>query len=83
MIINTYSFGMHCVVGERGQVTIPKSAREALALRPGMQLEVAVEDGAVILRRPSIDGALVAWEGSAEIAYGTTDEFVKALRDES
>lgn len=74
---------MHCVVGERGQVTIPKSAREALALCPGMRLEATVQDGAVILRRPSIDGALEAWEGSADVAYGTTDEFVKALRDEA
>lgn len=74
---------MKCALGERGQVTIPKAVRRELGLLPGMHLDVTVEDGAVMLRRPSIDDALTVWEGSVEIPYGRTDEFIGTLRDES
>ena len=74
---------MQCSIGERGQVTIPKEVRRELGLRPGMRLDVTVENGAVLLRRPSIDSALEVWESSAEIPFGATDEFIATLRDET
>ena len=38
-------------VSTKGQVTLPKSAREELGLEPGSQLEVVVEPGAIRLRK--------------------------------
>jgi len=38
-------------VSTKGQVTLPKSAREQLGLEPGSQLEVVVEPGAIRLRK--------------------------------
>jgi len=72
---------MQCSVGERGQVTIPNQARDALGLVPGMRLEVSLADGALVLRKPGIGEVLEAWEGTADNPYGSTDEFVAALRD--
>ncbi len=71
---------MHCSVGERGEVTIPKESRDALGLVPGMRLEVSVTDGALVLRKPGIGEALEAWAGTADNPYGSTDEFIAALR---
>ncbi|MFN2383518.1 MAG: AbrB/MazE/SpoVT family DNA-binding domain-containing protein [Gemmatimonadota bacterium] len=38
-------------MGERGQVTIPKSLRQSLGLRPGEELLFEERDGALIVRR--------------------------------
>jgi AbrB family looped-hinge helix DNA binding protein len=54
---------MQSAIGERGQITIPKAVRRQLGLRPGMRLEVSVENGAVTLRRPGIADAIDAWGG--------------------
>lgn len=83
ILISAYFFRMKCALGERGQVTIPKAVRRELGLQPGMQLDVTVENGVVMLRRPSIDAALEVWESSIEIPGGRTDEFISTLRDES
>lgn len=74
---------MQSSIGERGQITIPKAVRRELGLRPGMRLEVSVENGAVTLRRPGIDDALEAWEGTAENPCDSTDEYLRMVRDES
>ena len=40
----------------RGRITIPKSIRDALCLRPGDRVEFALEGNQVVLRRPGADG---------------------------
>ena len=42
---------LKATVSTKGQVTLPKSARERLGLEPGSQLEVVVEPGAIHLRK--------------------------------
>jgi len=42
---------MKSVVGEKGQVTIPKAIRESLGLRPGAILEFEEQGGKLIGRR--------------------------------
>lgn len=37
-------------VTERGQVTIPKSIRSRLGIRPGQEVEFTVEDGRLLLQ---------------------------------
>lgn len=46
---------MKAVVAERGQVTIPKSLRDKLGIRPGTALEFAAKDGTLIVRKAETD----------------------------
>ena len=41
-------------VSRKGQVTLPKEVREALAIREDDYLVLRVEDGRVVLEKPSI-----------------------------
>lgn len=59
-------------LAERGQIVIPKEARDALGLKPGMRLAVRVEDGRLwIEKRVRLD--LDRWKGKA-IDDGLTSE---------
>ena len=40
----------------RGRITIPKSIRDALCLRPGDRIEFTLEDDQAVLRRAGADG---------------------------
>jgi AbrB family looped-hinge helix DNA binding protein len=42
---------MKSTVGEKGQVTIPKTLRDRLGLKPGAELEFEERDGKLIGRR--------------------------------
>jgi AbrB family looped-hinge helix DNA binding protein len=42
---------MKSIVSEKGQVTIPKSLRDSLAIRPGTELDFVEENGALVARR--------------------------------
>lgn len=42
---------MESIVAERGQITLPKAARDALGLAKGSRLEVSVSNGRIILRK--------------------------------
>lgn len=68
-------------VGERGQITIPKTIRDRLGITPGMALEVHEEAGAVVFRKPGIGPALARWAGSAQNPFAGTDELLHNLRD--
>ena len=46
---------MKAVVAERGQVTIPKSLRDKLGIRPGTSLEFSAKDGALVARKAETD----------------------------
>ncbi len=39
---------MRSVVGEKGQVTIPKPLRDSLGIRPGVELEFEEEGGKLV-----------------------------------
>ena len=80
--IHAYLSCMKTVIGERGQITIPKPIRESLGIRPGMKLEIVEEDGVIMLRKTGIGQALDKWAETAENPYGTTDAFLNAVRDE-
>ena len=46
---------MKAVVAERGQVTIPKSLRDKLGIRPGTALEFSARNGALVARKAETD----------------------------
>ena len=54
---------MKSVVGEKGQITIPKPLRESLGLSTGTQLEFEEKDGRLVARRVAHDDPLRALVG--------------------
>lgn len=50
-------------VTSKGQVTLPKQIRDALGIVPGTEVEFAVEEGRVILRKRVSTEALDRWRG--------------------
>jgi antitoxin PrlF len=72
----------------KGQVTIPKRIRDALGLKPGMQVEFAINrDGQVVIRRAdqAQEGKadrFGAARGRAEIKW-RTDSLMALLRGEA
>ena len=70
--MNTYTLDMKSRVGERGQVTIPKTIRERLGIRAGEEVEFE-EHGDHLVVRKSADSdslaglrGLVPWRGSID-----------------
>lgn len=70
---------MKSVVSEKGQVTIPKSLRDRLGIRPGQVLEFREEGGRLV-------GIKVVEEDPIDKAYGilklpgSTDKLIEELR---
>jgi len=69
---------MKSIVGERGQVTIPKPLRDRLGLRPGVEIEFEEEDGRLVGRKVVRD-RLDALVGIVRLPEGT-DAVVDELR---
>jgi AbrB family looped-hinge helix DNA binding protein len=79
-------------VTSKGQVTIPQAIREQAGLRPGSEVEFAIEDGKVVIRPVKPVGrswareALERARGSANnpmFKGWTTDEIMKFLRGDN
>jgi len=74
----------------KGQVTIPKRIRDALGLKPGDGVDFAMNaEGQIVLRRarPVVvkKGDPDRFEralGTADIKWGSTDEYMKFVRGE-
>jgi antitoxin PrlF len=66
-------------LAERGQIVIPKEARDALGLKPGTRLQLRVEGGRLLIqKRVQLD--LSRWVGKAVDDGLTTDEALAELR---
>ncbi len=72
--MESYNDGMESVVGEKGQVTIPKPLRDSLGLGPGVRLEFEEHDGVLCARKAeapdpigSLWGLLPPFDVDAEI----------------
>jgi AbrB family looped-hinge helix DNA binding protein len=72
---------MKAIVSEKGQLTIPKSVRQKLGIRPGTVLEVeAVEGKLVAVKKSSADG-FVKWRGRGRLPGGLrVDEYLEKAR---
>ena len=71
---------MEATVAERGQITLPKEARDLLGLTKGTKLIVEVERGRIVLRK-DVEGALNRLRGIAKLSPGmTTDDIMRELR---
>jgi AbrB family looped-hinge helix DNA binding protein len=71
---------MEATLAERGQITLPKAARDALGLTKGMKLKVEVEGGRIILRK-DVSDALSRLRGLIKLPPGkTSDDVMRELR---
>jgi AbrB family looped-hinge helix DNA binding protein len=70
---------MKSVVSEKGQVTIPKALRDALAIGPGTELDFTEEDGKLVARRVFKSDAIRALLGFLPRGEAT-DAYVDDLR---
>jgi AbrB family looped-hinge helix DNA binding protein len=69
---------MKAIVAERGQVTIPKTLRDKLGIRPGTTLEFVAKDGALLARKAETDP--VSQVFGCLGGRIDTDKFIRALR---
>ena len=72
-------------VGERGQVTIPKPIRDRFGIEPHTDVEFAVVDNAIVLRKKPGRIKLSKWKGYCrksfrELGYSGVDEFIDDIR---
>lgn len=66
-------------VAERGQIVIPKVARDALGLKPGSKLQIRVEGNRLVVeKKVTLD--LSRWVGKAIDDGLTRDEALSELR---
>lgn len=70
---------MNVTLAERGQIVIPKEARDALGLKPGARLQLRVEDGRLLIeKRVQLD--LGRWIGKAVDDGLSTEQALAELR---
>ena len=67
------------MVTERGQVTIPKSLRERLGIKPGQVLEFEAEDGKLVARKANAQDPVDAVYGVLQLDR-SSDQAIEALR---
>ncbi|MCB1552949.1 MAG: AbrB/MazE/SpoVT family DNA-binding domain-containing protein [Xanthomonadales bacterium] len=72
---------MEAIVGERGQITLPKAVRDALGLSKGTVLKVELDGGRVVLRK-DVSEALRKVRGKFKLidGLGGSDDALRALR---
>lgn len=71
---------MEVTVAERGQITLPKAARDALGLCKGMVLKVELDGGRLVLRK-SVDDAISRARGRFKLPDGvSTNDLMRELR---
>ena len=65
----------------KGQVTLPKAARDALALKPGDEVEFTMDDGKLVLRKVAGESPFDRWAGFLVHLKGQDpDELVEEMR---
>lgn len=71
---------MKAVVGERGQITIPKPLRDRLGIRPGQRLDLEEQDGRLIATKDlDTDDPIAAVYGTLDLGM-STDEYMEIVR---
>jgi len=66
-------------LAERGQMVIPKEARDALGLKAGSKLQIRLEDGRLVIEK-KVQLDLSRWVGCAVDDGLTTNQALAELR---
>ena len=70
---------MDVTVAERGQIVIPKEARDALGLKPGCKLQISLDGNRLVVeKKVALD--LSRWVGKSVDDGLTRDEALSELR---
>ena len=82
---------MKATIDRAGRVVIPKAIRERVGLRPGMELEIAVESGRIEMIPPQPQGRIVYehglpyWEpppGTPPFTLEDLNEWIRSDRED-
>jgi AbrB family looped-hinge helix DNA binding protein len=73
------------IVGERGQVTIPKEIRDRFGIGPETEVEFSVVNGSIVLRKTPRKLDLGKWKGrcarsSKKLGYSSVAKFIEDVR---
>lgn len=80
--MNSYINSMKTTVSEKGQITIPKAAREALGIKPGTVLEIAVEEGRLVGHKKETTDPITKWRGRGHLPIGNSvDDYLSRVRE--
>jgi AbrB family looped-hinge helix DNA binding protein len=71
---------MKTTVSEKGQITIPKQARERLGLGPGVVLEITCEDGRLIATKRDDGNPFERWRGRGKPVAKDTATYLRKIR---
>lgn len=72
---------MKAIVSEKGQITIPKSVRTALGLRPGTVIEFKAEAGELVGKKVGAEDVIAKWRGRGALPKGmTVDAYLDRVR---
>lgn len=66
-------------LADRGQIVIPKLARDELGLRPGMKLDVWLQDNSIVMRK-RVKLNFDKWLGTAPDDGLTSQELLDEIR---
>jgi AbrB family looped-hinge helix DNA binding protein len=69
-------------VSEKGQVTVPKSLRERLDIRPGDELDFVEENGRLVALKSTRQDPVDTVYGSVDLGR-STDEIIRELRGDA
>ncbi len=71
-------------VTSKGQVTIPKSVRDALVIEPGTEVDFDVVEDHVVMRKRVPVEAFAEWEGRlhGKLVGDSVDETIEMMRGE-
>jgi AbrB family looped-hinge helix DNA binding protein len=54
-------------VGSKGQVVIPKQMRDALGIKPGVDVTLEVRENEIVISKPKIDGNYTEYYSSTRV----------------
>jgi len=73
---------MKSIVSEKGQVTIPKTLRDKLGIRPGTVLDFDDEQGRLVARKETEVDVIRKWRGRGKLPGGVdVDSYLSRSRE--
>ncbi len=69
-------------VGPKGQVVIPKRFRDALGLKPGVEVIVELRGEEVVMSKPKVEGSYAEYFSSTRSSKLTTPVDIKRIIEE-
>ena len=76
---NTPPVNFEATLADRGQIVIPKIARDELGLRPGMKLDVWLQDNQIVMRK-RVKLNFDKWLGTAPADGLSSQELLDDIR---